>query len=783
MGVPGLTTFIEAHSELLVPLKLQNRSVVINGNGLVHWLFYYHKQNFTFGVNYKDFEELCAKFLQTLQVCKIRAYILFDGALEDGKFQKFMKHNEKRIQAYSSVVRGSKCQLLSGFAYAVFTNVARKFRVPFCCCDFEADREVALLANALDCSVVGDDGDFFIFDIKAGYIPWNTFKWKHILKTVSTEVTAKQYIHVRCKVFYQQRFCEKFAIGKPLLPLMACLLGNDLISDQHTAHFYRHPTVTQSSQPRLRGQENAACRPKKANQKKLLDWLSSYQSSDAALRDVMKIFESGEENIGKKIQFAVQTYLLDDAESKFKNYLTDIEAFNKLPKLSILGSLPEWFVHLFRMGDLQPKFINVIFQRRYWTHLFVEDKRKPSCNRSSLHIRQAIFGMLLKNREVGTETGDDADASKSEIFGSVSDRQSNIDYVNAKKKFVIEYDRLDAGCKLTRTDIVPVEELESYGPLPNLWHIPELSCENRRALLTQVLGFNLTSIASIPSEYQLPVAVIVYWMQNADPKVSTHQLMAILLCIVRGHTCDNFRKDDDTKVLTRAKIFEVPSCASIDGSFQKGLTGGDGQNSESQTDFRNLNTSERHLSLVQACAQWQSCMQYATYLNTILQDPFPKPDITKLYHGTEISTTYYELIDFELPKQIDWICRYLQMIPKSKNAAEMFDHMYEVVTVCCKEVEPQLPDLGRFSEILQEGYVESAANVFKRKGYSIPTYDHIDETDERVICFNCGELDHKSPACSRPKISAACVGNGVTIQNSVPQLKNSTGTVTSTRSP
>ncbi|XP_070574688.1 uncharacterized protein [Ptychodera flava] len=312
-------------------------------------------------------------------------------------------------------------------------------------------------------------------------------------------------------------------------------------------------------------------------------------------------------------------------------------------------------------------------------------------------------------------------------------------------------------------------------------------------------------------------------MKNSDPQVSTEQLLAMLLCFVRGHMCDSFLSENASSVLAKAEETEFQSnpincrpynqtaeaaarsesdgrqpsflgtnqemkidskmsspCVTKDRLHGESACAGKLHfNSDPSVKFGRI--SERHLSLVQACAQWQSCMQYATYLNTILRDPFPKPDVTKLYHGTEISTTYYALIKLDLTKQKDWIHRYLQMVLKSKRAAEMFDQMYEVVSICCKEVEPQLPALGRFSEILPEDYVESAANVFKQKGYSVPTYGHIDEKDERVICFNCGELDHKSPACSRPKNQCSLCEKWGHNSNSVPQLKRSTGTSTRSR--
>ena len=51
----------------------------------------------------------------------------------------------------------------------------------------EADSEIAPLAAAWNCAVLGNDSDFFIFDIEGGYIPLSFFGWK------SSPLKAKIY--------------------------------------------------------------------------------------------------------------------------------------------------------------------------------------------------------------------------------------------------------------------------------------------------------------------------------------------------------------------------------------------------------------------------------------------------------------------------------------------------------------------------------------------------------------------------------------------------------------
>ena len=80
----------------------------------------------------------------------------------------------------------------------------------------EADSEIASLAAAWNCAVLGNDSDFFIFDIEGGYIPLSFFGWK------SNPLTAK--------IYHRSKLASRFRIRPQLLPLLASLTGNDYVS-------------------------------------------------------------------------------------------------------------------------------------------------------------------------------------------------------------------------------------------------------------------------------------------------------------------------------------------------------------------------------------------------------------------------------------------------------------------------------------------------------------------------------------------------------------------------
>ena len=79
----------------------------------------------------------------------------------------------------------------------------------------EGDPDIASLAAKWNCPVISDDSDFFIFDLKAGYVPLKYFRWQ------SGTLEAKLYT--------ADTFCAHTKIEEDLLPLFASLLGNDMV--------------------------------------------------------------------------------------------------------------------------------------------------------------------------------------------------------------------------------------------------------------------------------------------------------------------------------------------------------------------------------------------------------------------------------------------------------------------------------------------------------------------------------------------------------------------------
>ena len=89
----------------------------------------------------------------------------------------------------------------------------------------EADQEIAYRANLLDCPVISNDSDFFIYDLKQGYIPLKHLDWR------SRSIEAR--------LLKREKLSRHLQIPRDLLPPLASLLGNDCISFDVLSPFHK----------------------------------------------------------------------------------------------------------------------------------------------------------------------------------------------------------------------------------------------------------------------------------------------------------------------------------------------------------------------------------------------------------------------------------------------------------------------------------------------------------------------------------------------------------------
>ncbi|KFM71939.1 Protein asteroid-like protein, partial [Stegodyphus mimosarum] len=174
MGVRGLSSFFNQNPDLSKPCKLHDTPVIIDGNNLIHVLYFSYKVDCVYGGDYHKYASCIKKYLSSFKECNIKPIIIFDGGYDksDRKLQTVLQRSRTRLTNTEHIAKYGRCsgKVLPIIAHEVFKDVLREMGIPFAQCDFEADDQVTALANYYKCPVISDDSDFYIFDIHHGFI-------------------------------------------------------------------------------------------------------------------------------------------------------------------------------------------------------------------------------------------------------------------------------------------------------------------------------------------------------------------------------------------------------------------------------------------------------------------------------------------------------------------------------------------------------------------------------------------------------------------------------------
>ncbi|XP_071154025.1 single-strand DNA endonuclease ASTE1-like [Mytilus edulis] len=364
MGVQGLTTIVNRKETILFEDQIfSDTKLVIDGDNLFSFLYVNHNIDLKHGGNYDVFARKIEAFFNALKSNQICSYVVMDGGYDpdNRKHETHVRRARERI-GKSRETASSETTFAPMLCRLTFLAVIEKMKIPFVVCDFEADHDIATLANTFLCPVLSNDSDFFVYDLEKGYIPLDTF-------TVSDTCC-------KGKIYYAKNM-EKafpgFQISK--LPVLAVTLGSDYIRREHLYQFYfslaDDPNETSLT----------------VIQRKAIRWSITTSLDDA----ISRLEESIPESLRKFVRISLTMY---SDTKRFESF--DLAQFftNKNTNTT------DTFKANLRTGKLPVCAQNILNLREVFLLCEVEDiGRKRSIHLSTLRIRQAIYAMLLETPE------------------------------------------------------------------------------------------------------------------------------------------------------------------------------------------------------------------------------------------------------------------------------------------------------------------------------------------------------------------------------------------------
>ncbi|RUS90241.1 hypothetical protein EGW08_002022 [Elysia chlorotica] len=401
MGIRGLTGFIDKNPGLLHQHELNSCSVVIDGNNFYHYLYEACHIQYKFGGDYDLYRKNVISTFQSMKECNITPYVVFDGAyfVDGRKLKTSLSRAVNRIKLVDSITNGYSGQALPVLAYETFIQVMVELGIPHAMCQFEADSEIATLANRLKCPVISNDSDFYIFDVEFGFLPLDYIDFRPIRKQKTAENTAYSYLH--CYKYHADNFISSFNLKRSTLPIFATLLGNDFIDASAFSTFYAKFKV-----PKIVSKKFSVP-PRMTKVISVLHWLHT-QADDtgiAHLRDqilayipphkctlVKRLFDKavlGYTEVNTFVGCDLYSFFADGASTSFQPSC-DFHSYNG-------KHFPAWFVQAATKAEITPHILNVAILHRVILLTQMESLMLASSYEASLFLRHSLYAILLKD--------------------------------------------------------------------------------------------------------------------------------------------------------------------------------------------------------------------------------------------------------------------------------------------------------------------------------------------------------------------------------------------------
>ena len=326
------------------------------------------------------------------------------------------------------------------------------------------------MASEWKCSVLSNDSDFFIFDIKGGYIP--------LFSLDSDNLTAR--------IFYRSELARHFGIRDELLPLFASLLGNDYLSWDVLKPF--NSAVWNLYRDGRSGKEARFLRVAS-----MLSQLCDSITEKQAFQFALNLVAPGEsrEELKQAVEYSLQEYTVLN-----ENLLYYFQAGVVCSFLRTQSNLEieEEVLRRFREGKFSTNCMSSLTAGKVFLKVQVEDPEKRSANQCSKSLRQFVYGILNNGGR-------------------------NIEKIE-------EWDR--EGSIVKNTDIKPYSD-----GVPRLSCILNVDLNNRLMMFLDALHSNTANIKSLPKEFTLIAASLRFLVSNAQPPLETNRLAALLCSCVK----------------------------------------------------------------------------------------------------------------------------------------------------------------------------------------------------------------------------------------------------------
>ncbi len=596
-------------------------------------------------------------FIHSFIHSRIVPYIVFDGGYttDDRKLKTVQKRALDRIEQCSKISRGGYGKVLPLLTLEVFKNTLRELNIAHVTCCFEADEQIAALANTWECPVMSNDSDFFIFDLKKGVIIYDyvdlTVKSKREMEKMDSDLTPSpsfspnssqdsgqesgyHFLHVQ--IYHVDSMVAQFTnLDKHMLPIFASICGNDVVDRSLMDGFYSKAKLPKPRSPKLYAQSKSHERILQ-----LLLWLDSDKpkTTESIIKQVLSFIDKNyRPKVQEMIEKSVAYYTFKDFESDLSSaFELDWDPYQSAFKVLEAHNIPVWFARDISRSLIPTHFLNALFMKRVFRKCQIEDVSLESSHACSRPIRLLMYSIMLRNT-----TGVDLSEG------------------------VCEYDRHQKSYKKYQIDpLTSVHGIE----IPTLDEIPSLEDIQKRALVLQALGIDPDMQSRIQSELLLVFAAMAFWIKHSTLDIHELHICALILCIIKL----NLDQKSELAAPVSHKIFGYPVT-----DPQEVLDSVKTRLSKHSKPPHYTRGKPFYVRTVHTFSEFQSVLLAMMDFNELLQRPFLSVCPSQVLSGVFLYNVFSELCLRSEPKL------YIsEMLGRSSSLAELFTKLIVDISEC-----------------------------------------------------------------------------------------------------
>lgn len=238
--------------------------------------------------------------------------------------------------------------------------------------------------------------------------------------------------------------------------------------------------------------------------------------------------------------------------------------------------------------------------------------------------------------------------------------------ITDKECAVEEYDQKD-DFNMSRF-VHPLQTLTQHCTLPKLSEIKDLSTPDKENILRMILNTDSLRKYRMTKDLELVIGIILFWVKEAEPKVTLHHLQSVLVCMIMLKVKWVLLQGGDTG--SEKNLIETAVLNMTDKSLEEVGANLLTYNTELKDSVNNPVKSE----LIHGFAQLQTCIMATMHFNSLLLHPFPSPCIPHIFSGTFL---YNFCLELKEQKDPDFFI--YELLVKGSQLTESYKCLFDAV--------------------------------------------------------------------------------------------------------